>query len=105
MNAFSMFYSHMMDTSSRHPLLFQSPNSNDMQQEQEALVDFLPKSSDIFTKKIHANLMVLISGVSSPQGKCIVLNMSWHKVFLPACFRKRRRKKLSCLLSRYPFES
>lgn len=93
MNTFSMFYSHLMDTSSRHPLLFQSPNSNDMQQEQEALIDFLPKSSDIFTKKIHANLMVLISGVSSPQGKCIVLNMSWLKVFLPALFLKKKEEK------------
>lgn len=61
MNAFAMFYSHMMDTSASHPAF--------MLQDEQEIGAFLPVSNDLFTKKINANLMVIISGVNSPQGK------------------------------------
>lgn len=60
MNAFSMFYSDLMDTSASHPAL--------MLQDEQEIGAFLPTSNNLFKKKINANMMVIISGVSTPQG-------------------------------------
>lgn len=68
MNAFSMFYSHMMDSASNHPaLLLQDAAQKEAIQGAQKIAPFLPQSNDIFTKKVNANLMVIISGVQSPQ--------------------------------------
>lgn len=61
MNAFSMFYSDLMDTSASHPAL--------MLQDEQQMGAYLPTlNNDLFQKKVKANMMVIISGVNSPQG-------------------------------------
>ncbi|KAG1473509.1 hypothetical protein G6F56_000911 [Rhizopus delemar] len=52
-DTFSMFYSHMMDTS-QSAMVVQDNN-------------WLPQSKNLFEKKVDANLVVLLSSVQSPQ--------------------------------------
>ncbi|KAI8077010.1 hypothetical protein BDF21DRAFT_421828 [Thamnidium elegans] len=59
MDAFSMYYSHMMDNSADHPAF--------KLQDGQQMNSFLPTSNDLFTKKVNANLMVVVSGVQAPQ--------------------------------------
>jgi hypothetical protein len=66
MNAFSMFYSHMMDTSASHPAFHLQQDANEALNQ---VASFLPQSNDMFTRKVNNNLMIIISGVQSPQGK------------------------------------
>ncbi|KAI7895999.1 uncharacterized protein EV154DRAFT_535819 [Mucor mucedo] len=55
-----MFYSDLMDTSASHPAL--------MLQDEQDIGSHLPTfDNDLFKKKINANMMVIISGVNSPQ--------------------------------------
>lgn len=70
MNAYSVFYSHMMDTTSNHPaLLLQDAAQAEAFEGAKEIASYMPQSNDIFTKKVNANLMVIVSGVHSPQGK------------------------------------
>lgn len=65
LDAFSMFYSHMMDNTAKHPALRLQTGAI---QEAQDLIGFLPQSDDLFQKKLNANLVVVVSGVSTPQG-------------------------------------
>lgn len=64
LNAFSMFYAHMMDNTAKHPA-FQIQDTNQLQE----ISPILSNSDSLFEKKTDANLMVVIAGVEQPQGK------------------------------------
>lgn len=69
LNAFSMFYSHMLDTTHSHPALrLQNVAQKEAIEGVQKITPFLPQSNDIFTKQVNANMMVIVSGVQSPQG-------------------------------------
>lgn len=66
MNSFSMFYSHMMDTASDHPVLrLQNDNNINTLKDVQEIASLLPKSSNLFEKKVDGNMVVIVSGVKS----------------------------------------
>ncbi|KAK4517756.1 uncharacterized protein ATC70_001100 [Mucor velutinosus] len=63
MNSFSMFYSHMMDTSSKHTALrMQNENNVDSFKDVQELASLLPASSSLFEKKVDGSMIVIVSG-------------------------------------------
>lgn len=58
-----MFYSHMMDSSSHHPVL--KLQNNDAI---EDMITLLPPSNNLFEKKLDANLVVIVAGVQDAEG-------------------------------------
>ncbi|CEP12128.1 hypothetical protein [Parasitella parasitica] len=66
LNAFSMFYSHMMDTASEHPALrLQNENSINSLKDTQDIASLLPKASNLFEKKVDGSMIVIVSGVES----------------------------------------
>ncbi|KAI9480611.1 MAG: hypothetical protein EXX96DRAFT_563498 [Benjaminiella poitrasii] len=67
LNAFSMFYSHIMDSSSSRPAFLRLQDSNAQMGEVETISPLFPQSNDLFEKKVDGNLVVIISGVNAPE--------------------------------------
>ncbi|KAI8977153.1 hypothetical protein BDF20DRAFT_873290 [Mycotypha africana] len=68
MNAFSMFYSHIMDSTIKHPALrLQDKSQMEAMEGFEELKPFIPTTNSPFEKKVDASLVVLIKGVNSPE--------------------------------------
>lgn len=61
-----MFYSHMMDTASDQPVLrLQNENNMDTLKDVQEITSLLPTTSNLFEKKVDANMVIIISGVNS----------------------------------------
>ena len=58
-----------MDATANHPaVLLQNAAGRQAFKGAEEISSLVPESKDIFTRKVNANLMVIISGVQSAQG-------------------------------------
>ncbi|KAI7898338.1 uncharacterized protein BX663DRAFT_525484 [Cokeromyces recurvatus] len=67
LNAFSMFYSHVMDSSSSQPAYLRLQDKTAQMEEIDTISTFFPQSNNVFEKKVNGNLVIIISGVKAPE--------------------------------------